>query len=161
MRVFCVLVFAASVFAQANHRKENPALLGIVAAPEGSRIVVAHVLKKSPAAKAGLKKGDEILSIDGNKIAKPKDVDAALSGFSGGQKVTVEYRRGETKATANAKLIARGDYRGDFLKRQRRGATKFKAPEWFIYSWAQAGDTPPTLETTKKKVVVIHCFQSW
>ncbi len=166
MRILGALFLAATVLAQGHNRTENRALLGVVTAavPDKSKrtkVVVLHVLKKSPAAKAGLETGDEILRIAGKKIEKPQDVDAALASFAGKDKVDVEYRREGQTATAKAKLIARKDYRGDFLKPQTRGKTGFKAPEWFVYAWAQAGDTPPTLAATKKKVVVIHCFQSW
>ena len=163
-----LLMLAATVLAQGHHRKENRALLGIVAvtAPtKGKRttVVIAHVLEKSPAAKAGLEKGDEIISIADRKITKPEDVDAALAGFLGAEMVEVVYRRRDKKqaTTAKAKLIARADYRGDFLKRVARGRTGFKAPEWFVYAWARAGEAAPTQAGTKGKVVVIHCFQSW
>jgi len=161
-----LLFLAATVLAQGHHRKENRALLGIVAvaAPTKSKrpvIVIAHVLEKSPAAKAGLAKGDEILSIAGSRITKPEDVDSALAGFSGAEKVEVVYRREKQQATAKAKLMERADYRGDFLKRVARGRTGFKAPEWFVYAWARAGGAAPTRAGTKGKVVVIHCFQSW
>ena len=166
MRILGALFLAATVLAQGHNRTENRALLRVVTAavPDKSKrtkLVVLHLLKKSPAAKAGLETGDEILKIAGKEVFKPQDVDAALKGHDRGDKVAIDYRRDKKKATIHAKLIARADYRGDFLKRQRRGATKFKAPEWFVYAWAQAGDTPPTLAATKKKVVVIHCFQSW
>ena len=166
MRIFLGLFLAATVLAQAGHRTENRALLGVVTAavPDKSKrtkVVVLHVLKKSPAAKAGLEAGDEILSIADKKVYTPPDVDAALKEYAGGEAVAIEYRRDKKKATAKAKLIKRAGYKGDFLKRPRRGETKFKAPEWFVYQWAQAAKEPPTRATTKKKVVVIHCFQSW
>ena len=166
MRTLAVLLLGASVLAQGHNRTENVALLGIVAVPvaqedQGATIVVAHVLKKSPAAKAGLAKGDELLSIAGKKIEKPQDIDAALASFARKDKVDVEYRRAGQTATVNAKLIARKDYKGDFLKRQTRGKTGFKAPDWFVYAWEQARGEPPTRVNTKGKVVVLHCFQSW
>lgn len=166
MRTLGVLFLASAVLAQGNHRTENRALLGVVTAPAPDKskrrsVVVLHVLEKSPAAKAGLSAGDEIVSIAGKEVSRPQDVDAALQAYTGGEKVAIEYRRGKEEKTTEAKLIERADYRGDFLKAQRRGATKFKAPEWYVYAWAQAGKDPPTRATTKKKVVVIHCFQSW
>ena len=166
MRILGVLFLATTVFAQAGHRTENGALLGVVTAavPDKSKrtkVVVLHVLKKSPAAKAGLKAGDQIISIAEKSVSTPPDVDAALKEYAGGESVVIEYRRDKKEATAQAKLIKRADYKGDFLERPRRGETKFKAPEWFVYQWAQAAKEPPTRATTKKKVVVIHCFQSW
>jgi predicted metalloprotease with PDZ domain len=166
MRILGVFLLAATALAQGHHRTENRALLGVVTGAvadksQSTKVVVLHVLPKSPAAKAGLKAGDEILTVAGKEPSKPQDVDAALKEFAGNEKVAIEYRRDKKKATTTAKLIARADYKGDFLERRRRGATKFKAPEWFVYAWAQAGKEPPTLAAAKKKVVVIHCFQSW
>ena len=166
MRILGVLLLVATAHAQGNHRTENRALLGVVtaAAPDKSKrtkVVVLHVLPKSPAEEAGLETGDEILTIGGEEVDRPQDVDAALKEFAGNEKVDIEYRRDKKKAATSARLIARADYRGDFLRRQRRGATKFKAPEWYVYAWAQAGKEPPTLAAARKKVVVIHCFQSW
>ncbi len=166
MRILVVLFLATAAFAQAGHRTENRALLGIVTAPvsekdKRTKVVVLHVLKKSPAAKAGLKAGDEIVSIAEKSVSTPPDVDAALKEYAGGESVVIAYRRDKREATGTAKLIKRTDYKGDFLKRPRRGETKFKAPDWFVYQWAQAAKEPPTRATTKKKVVVIHCFQSW
>ena len=166
MRILGVLFLATTVLAQGHHRTENRALLGVVTAAvtdksKRTKVVVLHVLKKSPAAKAALEAGDEILSIAEKNVSTPPDVDASLEDYVGGEDVAIEYRRGKKKATAQAKLIQRADYKGDFLKRPRRGETKFKAPEWFVYQWAQAAKEPPTRAATKKKVVVIHCFQSW
>jgi predicted metalloprotease with PDZ domain len=120
-----------------------------------------HVLKKSPADKTGLEPGDELVSIADARITKPQDIDAALAPFQGTEKVEVVVRRKKKKETLTAKLVERGDYRGDFLKRQGRGRTGFQAPEWFVYAWAEAGKEPPTRANTKGKVVVIHCYQSW
>ena len=156
-------VAGVTAYAQSHHRTENPALLGIVPLQEKDKVVVGHVLKKSPAAKAGLQVGDEILEVDGKDIARPQDVDAALSGAAAGDKVDVVYRRAKKRGTASAKLVARRDYRGDFFKSSGRGRTGFKAPDWYVYAWANVpkGKEAPTRKNTKGKVVVIHCFQSW
>jgi predicted metalloprotease with PDZ domain len=164
MRIAILLLVATTVFAQSHHRTENAALLGVVTGPAKKKLTVLHVLKKSPADKAGLLAGDEIVSIAGTKVTRPQEVDAALKSYKGGEKIAIEYRRADKTATADAKLIKRADYKGEFLKPQRRGATKFKAPEWFMYGWAQTGkdgEKPPTLATSKNKVIVLHCFQSW
>jgi len=165
MRTLALLVLAAPLLAQGHHRKENPALLGIVAvpAPKGKAIVIAHVLDKSPAKKAGLAIGDEIVSIADSKISKPADVDAALTSSAASDKVAVVYRRGGKEATAHAKLMARGKYKGDFLKPRPRGRTGFKAPAWSAFAWVNVpeGKKPPTLKGSRGKVVVFHCFQSW
>ena len=160
MRRFAVLLlFVLPCLA----RTENKALLGVVTVEVKKKVVVAHVLPKSPAARAGLEKGDELLSIGRTRIERTDDVDAALKSAAPGDKVGIDYRRGKKKERATASLIERKKYKGDFLKPRRRGETGYEAPPWFAFAWANVakGKEPPTLENTKGKVVVLHCFQSW
>ena len=89
MRILGVLFLATTVLAQGHNRTENRALLGVVTAAvtdksKRTKVVVLHVLKKSPAAKAGLEAGDEILSIAEKNVSTPPDVDEFLYGFVGG-----------------------------------------------------------------------------
>ncbi|MHC4471879.1 MAG: PDZ domain-containing protein [Planctomycetota bacterium] len=147
-----------------QHRSANEALLGVVAVQkEKDRVVIAHVLAKSAAAAAKLQVGDEIRGIDGKEVTKPEDVDKALASKSPGEKVKLAVRREKKMVAVIAKLTERAKYKGDFLKRQRRGATGFAAPAWHVYAWdnVDEGREPPTRENTKGKVVVFHCFQSW
>ena len=145
-------------------RSANEALLGVVVVPKGKdRVVIAHVLGKSAAAAAKLKVGDVILGISGEEVEKPDDLGKALAALAPGEKVKLAVRREKKKVAIIAKLTERSAYKGDFLKRQRRSATGFKAPAWNIYAWenVKKGQEPPTRENTKGKVVVFHCFQSW
>ncbi|MFA6513925.1 MAG: RIP metalloprotease RseP [Patescibacteria group bacterium] len=56
-----------------------------------SRVAIVEVLPGSPAEKAGLKVGDSILTIDGQKVALESDVQAIV-GTKGGQELTVVLR---------------------------------------------------------------------
>ena len=149
--------------AAALPRERNDAMLGVVRVERDGKVFVAKVLPKSPAAKAGLEDGDQLLAIDGQDVASPADVDRALKGLREGEQIPVVYRRGKKKKkTVKAKLIERGDYREAFLKRRRRGETGFEAPAWHIYAWSNVKKgNEPTRANTKGKVVVFHCFQSW
>ena len=51
---FVLATAGITAHAQSHQRTENPALLGIVPLQEKDKVVVGHILKKSPAAKAGL-----------------------------------------------------------------------------------------------------------
>ena len=73
----------------------KPATIGVEVAPLSGRpgIAVTSVEAGSPAAKAGLRKGDAIQRIGDVKTGDPADLDAALSG-RGGQELEVEVQRG-------------------------------------------------------------------
>jgi predicted metalloprotease with PDZ domain len=141
----------------------NEALLGIVAVQREGATVISAVLPKSPADKAKLKKGDELVSIADKAIKSPEDVNRALAAAKPKSKVKVVFRREERDSTVEAKLVARADYDQDFLKRRRRGDTGYKASAWHAYAWGnlKEGQKAPALEDCKGKVVVFHAFQSW
>ena len=74
-------------------------------------VAVGTVTKGSPADKAGLKKGDELLRFDGQPISKPEDLYKATESLKG-QTVEVVYSRSNkdsiTKVTLNAKNTGEG-----------------------------------------------------
>lgn len=67
--------------------------IGIALKSQGGKLIVSHVIKDSPAQKSGLRKGDEIISVDDQK---PKSVQNASDLISGetGTDVTLELNRG-------------------------------------------------------------------
>lgn len=81
-----------------NHEVVEKYLLGIrfdkelKSTPAGDRMVISTVLDQSAALEAGLKKGDEIVSIDGVQV---KSVQRALEvvNYKSGSAVPVEYAR--------------------------------------------------------------------
>jgi len=74
---------------------ERKALRQILVAP-ALQAVVLEVATNSPAAKAGLKSGDEILAMDGQKIYSPLAIVSAESSWSNSpaQPVTLTVKRG-------------------------------------------------------------------
>jgi PDZ domain len=61
---------------------ENVPQLGIRAASHGENVEILEVDPKSTAEATGLRPGDLILSVDGNKVATPADLSAQLTGKS-------------------------------------------------------------------------------
>jgi predicted esterase len=61
---------------------------------EGATTVVREVVPHGPAARAGLRRGDQLVKLDGAATASPGDVRAALSGRKPGDKLTLQVRRG-------------------------------------------------------------------
>ena len=153
-----LFLLAASLM---ESQEGNTALLGVVATDGKDGASIACVLPDSPAGTAGLKKGDLIQQIGDVKVRKASDVDAAMKQAQPGRDVTIRFTRGKEAKTATARPVARQSYRSDALKPQTRGKIGFKAPDWHVASWSGVKGNPPSRETTKGKVVVIHAFQSW
>ena len=157
------LLFLLLLCSAAIPRDRNDALLGVVRVERDGKVLVAEVLSRSPALKAGLAAGDQLLEIDGKDIKVAADVDNALKALRAGDEIPILYKRGEKKKTVTAKLVKRGDFIPLVVRTRPRGRTGFEAPAWHIYAWSNVKKkgTAPTRENTKGKIVVIHCFQSW
>lgn len=66
--------------------------------------VVQQVLPGSPAEKAGLKKGDDVVSVDGTRIIDPGHLGIVIGRYVAGDKVEVAVLRGEEELTISAEL---------------------------------------------------------
>jgi S1-C subfamily serine protease len=67
---------------------------------------INDVVDNSPAAKAGLRKGDRIVTIAGTDVREPDDVAAAVNARRPGDKVAVVVERGGGRRTLNVTLGA-------------------------------------------------------
>jgi S1-C subfamily serine protease len=72
--------------------------------PVSDGAIVGAVDSGSPAADAGLKARDVIVSIDGKKVGSADDVVTVVAGKQAGDTVSIEYYRGKDKHTAQVKL---------------------------------------------------------
>ena len=75
--------------------------------PDTRGALALSVQEGGPAAKAGMSAGDVIIKLDGDEVASPEDLLAALRSKSPGQTVTVEFRRGTETQEAKVQLVAR------------------------------------------------------
>jgi hypothetical protein len=76
--------------------------------PAGSRgVVILDAAPGGPAARAGLKANDTILSIGGRGISTPQDLQAAIAGHMAGETVEVTWSRGSSVVTKSIQLSAR------------------------------------------------------
>ena len=71
---------------------------------QGQGYRIGRVLPESPAAKAGLKDGDLIVSLDGKKVEGMRDFVARLQAHKPGDQVRIEVRRGETTVPVEVQL---------------------------------------------------------
>lgn len=74
---------------------------------EGKKI--SNVVANSPAETAGLKGGDELVSIDGKQIASIAELAEVMSTKRPGDEVAVEFERGGRREKKSIKLADRGE----------------------------------------------------
>ncbi|MBX9676730.1 MAG: PDZ domain-containing protein [Methylotenera sp.] len=75
-------------------------------ATELDGLKVIAVIKDSPAAKAGIVRGDTLLKLAGNSLNKPEELSMVVRKHQG-QEVAVEYERNGEKSMAMAQINAR------------------------------------------------------
>ena len=73
----------------------------------GPGALVVEAVPSAPAAEAGLRDGDVILSIDGRRVRDSDDVVAAIEDQRPGRRVEIEYRRGSITRSVEVKLGVR------------------------------------------------------
>ncbi len=98
-----------------NPQDITPELAGEFNLPDQSGALVGDVTTNTPAQKAGLKSGDVITDINGNKITDANTLRLVVSGMAPGTQVTVKfYRDGHvrTVSLALAELPAEADQNG-------------------------------------------------
>jgi serine protease Do len=84
-----------------NIDEDTAASLGLTE-PKGA--LVTEVTTPGPAAEAGLKNGDAILSVNGSAVADSRDLARQIAGFSPSAKVDVRILRGQKEQTIAVKL---------------------------------------------------------
>lgn len=94
----------------------NKAMLGVTTEKADEGVIVRSVSDESAAEKAGIKEGDVITAVNGEKIVSPDELSGALKGKKPGDKVEISYTRDGKKAVVTAEL------------------TKWKAPQAMTFN---------------------------
>jgi len=120
-------------------------------------VLVTHVIRTSPAEKAGLKNGDRIVKVDGSAVAVPADVSSGISAKGAGQTVTIDVVRG-TKAQSFSVVLAARPTPDQIFRMEMLGETLTKRlPPLSLIS----GPGPVAYPALDGKVVVIDLFATW
>jgi len=87
--------------------KAQHAFLGVTIDSTASNALIAGVRGGTPAAKAGLKKGDVVTSLGGHQISSPDELASIINSYKPGDSVKITYERGGDSHSAQVKLATR------------------------------------------------------
>jgi putative serine protease PepD len=87
--------------------KAQHAFLGVTIDSTANDALIAGVRGGTPAAKAGLLKGDVVTSLGGKQIGSPDELASVINGFKPGDSVALTYKRGGDTHTVRVKLATR------------------------------------------------------
>jgi serine protease Do len=73
--------------------------------PVDKGVLVASVVKDSPADKAGLKEGDIITAVDGSEVTNTNELIKVINSSEVGKTIAITYRRGDNTQTADITLM--------------------------------------------------------
>ena len=93
-------------------------MLGVRMNESDGNIVVDKVYSNSPAQKAGIMDGDQILSVDGIEADKMSDVVEKVASSKVGNEIEIQVKRGEEEKTFSVKLVSWEDLASGLGKEQ-------------------------------------------
>jgi len=127
--------------------------ISIEAGTQGVR--VKQVIEDTPAARAGLKDGDEVRAIDGHAVAQPAELIERVQEKGVGEKVTLSLVRGDKPMTVTLAL----ENRPDEVKLLRDHLLGKPAP---AFTLAEAeGPYPARLGDLSGNVVLVEFWATW
>ncbi len=113
---------------EAGEEEEPPAVLGVVIVkPRGEdQVTVLRVAPESPADRAGLRPGDEVVEVDGREITSPSQLGELIAEKKPGEKVKITFDRDGEERTARVRLARRSEL---LARREQQPEAREEAPE--------------------------------
>jgi thiol-disulfide isomerase/thioredoxin len=149
---------AASVLVSADAAADSSrrAWLGVSLdkGPAGG-VLARHVINNSPAAKAGIADGDQILTADGVSLEDPKQLIARVAMTGPHNSIALKIRHGGAERSVSVMLV---EYPGDeqILRLDKIGTF---APAWTSPTTV-SGTVPSSLSSLRGKVVLLDFWST-
>jgi len=123
--------------------------------PSEAGVLVAAVVPSSPAAKAGVQRGDRILKVNGEMASSPDDVVRLVSTHQAGSRIALIVLRGEKERLFSADLMPAPEDGGMRM-------TYLGAPAPALQSLDSVqGSVDPSSGALRGKVVVLEFWAPW
>lgn len=142
--------------APAAPARSKRAWLGVDLAkgPAGG-VVVKHVINNSPAAKAGIADGDQVVEVDGDAIDEPSQLVARVALAGPGGSMALKVRRGGVEKSVSATLVPHPG-QDQILRLDKVGTFAPWKPVKTV-----SGTVPANMAAMRGKVVVVDFWASW
>jgi peroxiredoxin len=150
---------AASTPPQGTEEAAGPAWLGVELAtrdPGEPGVLVRGVLRGSPAAGGGVEPGDVIVSVDGENVLQPSDVQRLIRERSPAARVSLALLR----AGAPRILAIQLERLPDQDEVLRKNFVGLSAPDFGSLKSVQ-GSVTPELSALKGRVVIVEFWATW
>jgi peroxiredoxin len=119
-------------------------------------VVAKHVVHNSPAAKAGITDGDQLVMADGVALDEPKQLIARVALIGPGNPLNLTIRHSGAEKSVSAQLVSFPGAQ-EILRLDKVGTF---APAWKSPVAAQ-GTLPASLNSLRGKVVLVDFWASW
>jgi thiol-disulfide isomerase/thioredoxin len=154
--VAVLVLVGASVSALAQFKAAKP-WIGIAIEDGAKGVRIKSVMTKTPAEAAGLKPGDEVLSIDGTAVKKPGELIAKVQDKGVGTTVTLHVLRDGKELDIKLALAARPDEQ-QMLRDNLIGKP---APAFAFSGGDKVGPHAASLADLKGNVIVVEFWATW
>jgi thiol-disulfide isomerase/thioredoxin len=132
--------------------------LGVAMGPDTSApgVAVGHVIRGSPADKAGVREGDRILRLGGTAVLRPSDVLRIVGGHAPGDTLDIAFARAGREQAVKVALAAFPP-RDEMIRMDLVGAF---APAWRDVQPA-SGSFPASIGSLRGRVVLLDFWATW
>jgi thiol-disulfide isomerase/thioredoxin len=130
---------------------------------EGPGVRVGHVVRGSPAEKAGIREGDRIVRVAGATVVRGSDVVRTVSGHAVGEILEIALVRAGQAAQASQKpqlvqvTLARFPSQDEMVRMDLVGTF---APTWKDVETVN-GAFPPSIDAVRGRVVLLDFWATW